>query len=471
MLPKPTNYSVWPGVVRADMSSEMTIVPSEKAFLMFEGDKYRVTIISIDDDETSYYEPTTAHTVTAVAHDGVLRFSYVFPGEQAHLIMLWRGENKLQDMYVYSLRDDLYGLRPMKGDLHSHSFRSDGKRDPAALAGHYREQGYDFFALTDHNRFYPGGEIDETYAGVNMGLHRVTGEEVHAPGSVVHIIHVGGKSSVADIYVHDRPRFEAEVMEYMAKVPAHIPAQYHERYAKAMWAADAIHAAGGLAIFPHPYWRPGKSMVYNVRDEFAVMLLESGMFDAFELAGGMKHAGINRAVALWADVRSAGTPINVVGSSDVHGIENAYTFPHLFTVCFAESASDAAIISAIKAGRSVAVEAEGSDYARQYRCYGSLRMVSYAQFLLENYFPRQQRICQGEGVAMRAYAIGESGAELIELQARQTENFRRRFFGELPPALPTPDMLAFEEKWRAVQCQGPLTRGSGLSAPPVTRQL
>ena len=472
MLPIAENYAIFPSVVRADQPTDMVIVPREKAFLFFSGEEYRLTVISLNSDEISYYSPTTHTHLSAVAEDGVLRFSYTFPDEQEHLILLEYGEKKLQEFHVFSLHEDLYRLRPLRGDLHSHSYRSDGKRDPAALAGHFREQGYDFFALTDHNRYYPGGEIDETYDGVKLGIVRIKGEEVHAPGSVVHIVHVGGKSSVTDLYVHDVDGFEREITEqYLPRVPSDIPERYAERYAKAIWATDKIHAAGGLAIFPHPFWIPGKSNVFNVCDEFARILLNSGMFDAFELLGGCSQPNQNRTVAFWGDLRAEGLRIPVVGSSDVHGMEKSHTFPHLFTVCFAAEKEHDAVIDAVRLGNSVAVEATDTEYDRHYRAYGSLRLVTYTQFLLQNYFPKLQRVCQGEGIAMRAYAIGEADASLIEAQVAQSEHFSARFFGKEPPVLPNAEILSFEEKWRAVHLEGPLTKGSSISAPPVTRQI
>jgi len=119
----------------------------------------------------------------------------------------------------------------------------------------------------------------------------------------------------------------------------------------------------------------------------------------------------------------------------------------------------------------VAVEASGSEENRQYRCYGSLRLMTYAQYLLTHFFPRQQRICQGEGVAMRAYAMQDADAALIELQVRQTEKFRGRFFGRLPAPLPSPAVLSFENKWRVEQLNGPLTKGGTVDTPPFTRQI
>ena len=300
---------------------------------------------------------------------------------------------------------------------------------------------------------------------------RIPGEEVHAPGTVVHIVHVGGKSSVADWYVHNREEYEKQIQHYESTVPDHIPEKYRIRYARMQWVTDRIYQAGGLAIFPHPYWRPNASRMYNVCDEFARLLLTSGMFDAYELLGGMGQPGNNRSIALWGELRAEGYRFPAVGSSDVHGLDHSISFPHLFMLCFAKENTNDSVIEAVRSGLTVAVEASGSEDDRQYRCYGSLRLVTYAQFLLQHYFPRRQRICQGEGPAMRAYAMGDAEATLVECQAAQSEKFRKRFFGHLPAFAPDADTLAFEAKWREVQLNGPLTKGGTIEAPPVTRKL
>ena len=471
MRPTPENYAIYPSVVPADRKTSLTVIPNERAFLFFENEEYTLTVISVGGDD-SYYIVSTHKQVSAIAKDGVLRFDFTFEGEQEHLLVLSYGEKKLAEFHVYSLLEDLYALRPLKGDLHSHSYRSDGKRDPAAEAGHYREQGYDFFALTDHNRYYPGGEIDEVYEGVSSGFSRVLGEEVHCPGSVVHIIHVGGKRSVTDRYVHDRENYEREIAEYCTRVPEEIPLQYRDRYAKAMWASDEIHKAGGLAIFPHPYWRPGKSRIYNVQDGFAKILLKSGLFDAYELIGGMELDGNNRSVNLWSELRAEGLNISVVGSSDVHSMSKKEgTYPDQFTVCFAQKNENDAIIQAIKGGYSVAVYAHGDEYNRYFDCFGSLRLVSYAQFLLKYYFSMMQRTVQGIGVAMRAYAMNDAPKEMITLQAEYAEKVADRYFGRQAPKLPDETIIAFEDKWRAVHLDGPVTKGSAIDSDIVNRQI
>lgn len=472
MLPNPQLYSIYPSVVPADKEVEMIIVPNERSYLLFPDIEYTIKIVAINDDESSYYyvvRPQAQFTINA--ENGVIRFNYSFRGEQEYYIQLIKAEKVAAEFHIYALYDDLYALRPLRGDLHSHSHRSDGRHDPSALAGHYREQGYDFFALTDHNRYYPGGEIDETYSGVKSGFNRVLGEELHTPGSSVHIVHVGGKKSVTAEYIHEREAYESSKPEYLARVPASVPEKYAEKYAMAMWASEHIHAAGGLAIFAHPYWIPS-SKCYNVNDEFAKILLKSGLFDAYELIGGMQQVGNNRSVALWSELRVEGFDIPVVGSSDVHAITASRTFPHCFTVCFAESNTNDAIKAAVKSGLTVAVEAEGNEYERKYRAYGKLRLVSYAQFLLTYYFPERTRTCAGEGVAMRAYALEQIPASVIEALAEMNADAADRFFGRKPPVLPSAKMLGFEEKWRKIHIEeGPVTQGSSIDSEVVTRQI
>jgi hypothetical protein len=207
--------------------------------------------------------------------------------------------------------------------------------------------------------------------------------------------------------------------------------------------------------------------MHNVRDELAKIFLTSGMFDVYELIGGMGQVGINRSINLWADLRSEGLKISVVGSSDVHGMEKSEDFPHSFTICFAESAEHDAIINAVRTGHTVAVEATGAEYDRRYRCYGNLRLVSYAHFLLQHYFPKRQRICQGEGTAMRGYLMGEVDASMLEAQVAYSGDWRDRFLGRIAPVLPSVAIRDFEARARAVHATGPVTKGSRIKPKSV----
>ena len=284
-------------------------------------------------------------------------------------------------------------------------------------------------------------------------------------------MHIGGKESVCEKYLQNRELYENEVAALLEKVPENVPEIYKERYAKIMWVTEKIHSVGGIAIFPHPFWRPGEK-TYNINSEFARILISSGMFDAYELIGGMPQPDLNCSVAMWNDMRAEGLRIPVVGSSDVHILEAVNTFPHYFTVAFAKENSTDGIVEAVKNFMTVAVEACGEEYKRQYRAYGSYRLVSYSQFLFKHYFPLRQRMCQGEGYAMRAYAMGEADAKLIELEAEMTNSFRDRFFGRKVPVLPSAEIIDFENKWREIHIEkGPTTKGSAVDSANITRQI
>ena len=473
MLPTKDYYSIFPSVVPANQKTEITIAAMERALMFSEEYEYVISVYDINTDVKNYLAHKTERRFPVLAKDGVIKFEYEFFDEQEHLLILEKNGEVLERFNVYSLYEDLYKLRPMKGDFHSHSYRSDGLRDPVSLFGYYREQGYDCFALTDHNRFYPGGEIDEAFLGVRTGIIRVPGEEVHTPPSPVHIVRIGGRNSVCDKYFRTPEKYNEEIEEYLNRVPSEIPEIYREKFARAMWATDKIHEEDGIAILAHPYWRPG-NLEYNICEELATILLKSGMFDAYELVGGMGQIGVNHSINLWNELRAEGLKIPVVGSSDAHSITQSTYFPFYYTICFAENDSINSVVDAIKNGRCVAVEANGSDeYNRQFRVYGPLRYVSYAQYLLTYFFPAFQRLCEGEGVAMRAYAMGDAPKELIEMQGDLCERFRGRFFGKLPPLLPTEEILAFENKWRKTQLDGPLTKGSSLniSNGVITRKI
>jgi hypothetical protein len=44
----------------------------------------------------------------------------------------------------------------LKGNLHTHTFWSDGDEFPESVAAWYKENGYDFLAITDHNVILEG---------------------------------------------------------------------------------------------------------------------------------------------------------------------------------------------------------------------------------------------------------------------------------------------------------------------------
>lgn len=85
--------------------------------------------------------------------------------------------------------------RFLKGNLHTHSTRSDGKLSPEAVCEAYRDAGYDFLALTDHFLAKYEFPIVDTRGLRTRAFTTLIGAEVHAPatslGELWHILAVG----------------------------------------------------------------------------------------------------------------------------------------------------------------------------------------------------------------------------------------------------------------------------------------
>jgi len=116
----------------------------------------------------------------------------------------------------------------LKGNLHTHTTCSDGDLEPAEIVRHYAEAGYDFLAITDHNRLtLPGGEEKH-------GLLLIPGEEIDigrsAAGTTFHFVALGIKNE------WKRPPHTS---------PHDIPPQA---------LIDEVREAGGVVILCHPYW-------------------------------------------------------------------------------------------------------------------------------------------------------------------------------------------------------------------------
>ncbi|MEG0985352.1 MAG: CehA/McbA family metallohydrolase [Clostridia bacterium] len=108
-----------------------------------------------------------------------------------------------------------------KGNLHTHTTRSDGKMSPEDVMALYRAHGYDFLALTDH--WHVG------QAGIFEGLLLLAGIEldVMMETQAVHVVGLG---------------VGAQLLESV------------KRGDDAQTMIDGIRGCGGRAILCHPAW-------------------------------------------------------------------------------------------------------------------------------------------------------------------------------------------------------------------------
>jgi predicted metal-dependent phosphoesterase TrpH len=414
-----TNYDIYPKVLRSGREAEITIRPLGDHARFLDGAVYTLTIIPMN--ETTRNEERHAYpSYNLRPVNGALVFRHSFGGEGQYLAAIEeQGERAVRalpaELRLYALDEDLFALRPWRGDMHVHSFRSDGKEAPAIVAANYRKGGFDFLALTDHERYEPSLEMIEAYRNVPIDIGLFTGEEVHPPGNHTHYLHFGGDRSVNGLIRQESEKYREEVLRLSGELD--IPEGVNRKeFASCYWVCREIHRAGGLAIMVHPHWIHDGA--YHIPENTARLMLKSKLFDAFELVGGQTLGENQPQISLWQELRAEGCFIPPLGNSDSHGTVNAEWFQLAKTLVFAEDRGKDSIFAAIKQGRVVALEQyPGEPRARPY---GLHRYVMFALFLLEEYFPLHDELCREEGRLMKDYVCGDSGAaELLgRLQGR-----------------------------------------------------
>ena len=452
-------YMCFPSVVCVGKETEITIFPRDTSRIFRDEWKYSLSVVGMWDDELDYMVHDPLDHPYEIKN-GCLVFRHVFEGEQEYSIRFCKeGEAEVR-ISLYAVGEDLHQLRPLKGDFHSHTYYSDGQDGIAMTASDYREEGFDFVTVTDHNRMYTSELIQEMCEEMHTEMCVIQGEEVHTPGSALHIVHAGGKGSVCNLYIKDGEKYESDIKE-LEKQYAHVPETYRTRVAKARWACDRIHDFDGLAIFAHPFWSPNR---YNISGDFQQILFDEKLFDAFELIGGCGEVNNNLHMALWYGQQQKGNTMPAVGSSDSHNHDFESTvFARAFTVVFARENTPEAILKAVKNGWCVAGEIP-RDADKGVRFYGgNLRLVMFAHFLYKNYFNETWKLCVGEGVLMRRYAQGEDVQNVIAALKDSVPKFYRQYYGIDPaPVLPE-SRIAFLDKCREKQQNvGPITKGSKI---------
>ncbi len=110
-----------------------------------------------------------------------------------------------------------------KGNLHAHTTQSDGRFTPDETMRFYRDAGYDFLALTDHETVTIGGD------GTPDGLLTLLGLEMS-----------GGRSDVGEVF---------HIVGFGLTESGDLPQQV-----TVPTAVEWIRAHGGEAVIAHPYW-------------------------------------------------------------------------------------------------------------------------------------------------------------------------------------------------------------------------
>ena len=190
------------------------------------------------------------------------------------------------------------------------------------------------------------------------------------------------------------------------------------------WTYEHMQQNGGLGIFPHPYWI---CPVMQLHESYTEFIYRQKPFDAFEVLGGENNFGHNGfQTGFYYEMKAKGVDRPIVGSTDTHGsTEHNRNALLCSTIVFAKENSREALITAIKEKYSIAVDT----LSKEYRLVGDFRLMKYASFLMENYFPLHDLACKAEGYYMNRYLAGDGRAmTVLNAMRGQTQQMLERYF-------------------------------------------
>jgi hypothetical protein len=211
------------------------------------------------------------------------------------------------------------GYEVIEADFHMHSHVGDGMLSPFSLVLQARREGLHAIAITDHNQIL-GARSARWFSRLIGGPTVLIGEEITAPA--FHLIAVG---------LNERVTWRQSASE----------------------AIQEIHRQGGVAIAGHPrrkYWAAYDDLIREL--------------DGAEVMHPVTYASGERGKELRDFYRRAeanGRSLTAIGSSDYHwfnslGLCRTYVFVH--------NNNEREILDALRAGRTVVYDAEGTEYGR-----------------------------------------------------------------------------------------------------------
>ena len=208
-----------------------------------------------------------------------------------------------------------------RGNTHTHTLNSDGDATPVAVASWYREHGYQFLVITDHEYLTEVRSLNETVGGKDKFIV-IPGEEVtqeitdeHHPDGYreIHINAINPKQVVHAMGApfHDGLGRMAPSGTTVASALAHNIGE--------------IKAAAGIAQVDHPNfrWSIRATDLTNLPDGTLFEIWNGGHAPINNL-GGVDEAG-NRAPSaeqLWDILLSQGKHIWAVADDDSHDYHN-----------------------------------------------------------------------------------------------------------------------------------------------------
>jgi len=391
---------------------------------------------------------------------GWLKFRIFLQTKGEYLIDVYDEENRgkeenrekiLTTIHIFAVDPDLARRKAYRGDLHLHTVYSDGLKTPIQMAVMGKKLGFDFIAITDHNKHFPSLEAIEEARKMNLNLLIFAGEEISAYGEKeerMHLLSYGASKGVVPER-NNKKLYEKEYQDIFNELKDKnlIQGLSREIYANVMWYVKKVHQFGGYAFIAHPFWIMENARYFHIDRLVYDQLLEDNLVDGVEIPGGCLPGENLLAITEYYDKTAKGKKIPIINSSDSH--DYGHIYGDFWTMVFAEKLEKEDIFQAILDLKSVAcvhhpdenfTALDSFDFAPPGNIYqdtfdlksrayihhpyenfiaiGPFELVEYAYFLQREFFPLHNKICELEGKLSMRILEGKDkyGQELVNLR-------------------------------------------------------
>lgn len=189
------------------------------------------------------------------------------------------------------------GNKMLKGGLHCHTTRSDGKGSPEEVIRMHAQNGYDFLALTDHRQYNYQNFAPETDIVIVPGMEL----DGNLPERGVHCYHtvcIGPDQAHGNGFVQDQ-RFDS------------LKVTCQEEYQPLL---DMAHENGNMTIYCHPEWSNTPACEFDrLEGNFAMEIWNSGCVIECEMDDD---------AAGWDELLRQGRKIYGVATDDGHAMSH-----------------------------------------------------------------------------------------------------------------------------------------------------
>lgn len=187
----------------------------------------------------------------------------------------------------------------LKGNIHCHTTRSDGKYTPEDAMALYKENGYDFLAITDHRKYNFRNYAPELGLTIIPGMEFDTGKSLCTDNGLkcFHTVCIGYEENNG---FDDNQVVESAMVNGWEDYQTYL---------------DDIHAKNNLTVYCHPEWSGTTARDFEKqKGNFAMEIWNSGCVVSCDM---------DKDASYWDELLGQGIHINGVATDDCHKPEDA----------------------------------------------------------------------------------------------------------------------------------------------------